>query len=151
MIYQGRARYAVQEIVLHTLDVPTGWHEGKSVDEIVRHVRNWHVNGNGWADIGYHRVFAPDGSIGMGRSLWRIGAHVLERNRGTLGLAMCNVRAHDGIAEFDDYFTAQQRSAVRAYIGEVCDLTKIKWVTGHNDYAARECPGFRVKTEDWLQ
>jgi hypothetical protein len=150
MIYQGRARYAVQEVILHTLDVPTGWHKGKTVDQIVTAVRDWHVNGNGWRDIGYHRVFAPDGTMGLGRSLWTIGAHTMERNRGTIGIAMCNVKKHDGITKFEDYFTKDQREAVKAYIAELQRWTTIKWVTGHNDYAARECPGFRVKSEDWV-
>lgn len=151
MIYQGKARYAVKEIILHTSATSSQWWQGKTVDEMRDEIRRWHVEGNGWSDIGYHRVFAPDGSMALGRSLWRIGAHVMERNRGTIGICMIPSMAHDGIKTFDDYFTDAQRQAVKAYIEEVQrDFGGIQWVTGHNDYAPKECPGFKVKTEDWL-
>lgn len=150
MIYQGKARYPVHEAILHTAATQGGWHVGKTIEEMTAEIRRWHKDGNGWSDIGYHRVFGPDGAIGVGRPLWRIGAHVMERNRGTIGICMIPVRTHRGIAQFEDYFTEAQRAAVRNYIAELRSLTEIKWVTGHNDYAPKECPGFKVKTEDWL-
>lgn len=151
MIYQGRAGYAVNEVILHTSATPGDWHEGKTVDEMRDEIRRWHVDGNGWSDIGYHRVMAPDGSMAIGRSLWRIGAHVRERNRGTIGICMIPSRTHAGITSFGDYFTDRQRAALVAYIGELQSLTNIKWITGHNDYAAKECPGFKVGDTDWVQ
>ena len=48
---------------------------------------------------------------------------------------------------FDDYFTAEQRAAVRSLIRS---LPGIERVSGHNDYAARLCPGFKVQSNDWL-
>lgn len=150
MIYQGRAGYPVQEVILHTSATPGGWHRGKTVEQMRDEIRRWHVDGNGWSDIGYQRIFAPDGKMALGRSLWRVGAHCKERNRGTVGICMIPVKTHHGITRFEDYFTEEQRHAVREYIAELCTLTTIRWVTGHNDYAPKECPGFKVRTEDWL-
>lgn len=150
MIYQGKARYPVREIILHTSATPGDWWKGKTVEEMAAEIRRWHVEGNGWKDIGYHRVFAPDGSMALGRSLWTVGAHCMERNRGTLGLCMIPTATHNGVKTFSDYFTQEQWDAVHAYIREVQELTDIKWVTGHNDYAPKECPGFKVETDDWL-
>lgn len=149
MIYQGNAGYPVHEVVLHTSATPGDWYKGKSVEEMVEAIRSWHRD-RGWRDIGYHRVIAPDGSIGIGRSLYEVGAHVKERNRGTIGICLIPVKTHNGIKTFDTYFTEEQRKSLKAYLKDLCELTDIKWVTGHNIYSPKECPGFHVKTEDWL-
>lgn len=150
MIYQGKARYPVTEVILHTTATSSKWWRGKTADEMADQVRQWHKD-RGWRDIGYHRLFAPDGTIAIGRSIYEIGAHTRNRNRGTIGLAMVNVNAHKGITRFEDYFTEDQRAAVKAYIAELGTLTDIKVVSGHNDYTnAKECPGFKVQSSDWL-
>lgn len=157
MIYQGKAQYPVHEAVLHTFAVPTGWHKGKSPEDVIRAVWDWHVNGRGWRKVGYHRIVMPDGTVLHDqakrlRSLWEIGAHVRERNRGTIGIAMVNVREHAGVTKFEDYFTDAQREAVKRYLNDdLAKATDLRWVTGHNDYAAKECPGFQVRTQDWLE
>jgi len=149
MIYQGKARYPVREVVLHTSATPGHWQKGKTVEDMVNEIRAWHT-GKGWRDIGYHRVIAPNGDIGIGRSLYDIGAHVRERNRGTVGICLIPVNTHKGIKDFSDYFTGEQEVALKAYLKDLGKLTDLKWVTGHNDYANKECPGFKVRTQDWL-
>lgn len=151
MIYQGRASYPVTGVVLHTAAVPTGWANGKTIEQIVAAIDSWHKS-NGWSGIGYHRVFAPNGKMGLGRSIYKVGAHVKERNRGTVGICMINHTAHkQSIGRFEDYFHEAQREAVRAYIKDLRELTDIRWVAGHNDFTnAKVCPGFRVKSEEWL-
>ena len=87
----------------------------------------------------------------MGRSIYDIGAGVMGHNRGVIHICMINVADHNGITRFEDYFTEAQRDAVRRYINdELVPLTRITKVTGHNDYASKECPGFKVRSEDWL-
>jgi len=149
MIRQGNAGNPVREVILHTAATPGSWQEGKTADEMRDEIRNWHLS-NGWSDIGYHRVIAPDGTIALGRSLWDQGAHVRGHNRGTVGICLIPVRTHAGIACFEDYFTEAQRIALKGYLGELAELTDIEKVSGHNEYSRKECPGFRVKTEDWL-
>jgi len=149
-IHQGRAGYPVREVVLHTSATPGSWHVGKTADKMRDEIRSWHVDGNGWRDIGYHRVIAPNGSIALGRSLWDIGAGVAGHNRGVVHICLVPIRTHDGIRHFSQYFTDAQADALRNYLRELGALTDIRLVTGHNQYAAKECPGFRVKTEDWI-
>lgn len=153
MIYQGKARYPVHEAILHTPAFGDGWAR-RSPEDVLSALWRIHVKENGWRKIGYHRVVMPDGRILFDttrlRSLQEIGAHVRERNRGTVGICMVNVRKHRGVTRFEDYFTDAQRSAVLDYLDELAGLTDLKWVTGHNDYAAKECPGFRVRQADWL-
>lgn len=154
MIYQGTARYPVREAVLHTAALPTGWYKGKTHMDILEAFWHWHTGDNGWRKIGYHRIVMPDGTILHNtrylRSLWEIGAGVLGHNRGVVHVCMINVNAHHGITCFEDYFTKDQKIAVKEYLKELAALTDLQKVTGHNDYASRECPGFKVKTEDWI-
>ena len=150
MIYQGSARYEVHEAILHTSATPTDWWRGKTIDQIVAEIRRWHTKDRGWRDIGYHRVIAPDGSIGIGRSVYEIGAHVMERNRGTIGICLVPVKTVTHIGTFEEFYTTAQRTALRGYLAELRALTPLRWVTGHNDYAAKLCPGFKVQTKNWV-
>lgn len=150
MIYQGKARYPVSEVVLHTSATPTGWYEGRPVDDMVAEIRRWHVDERGWSDIGYHRVVAPDGSIGIGRSLYRIGAHVMGHNRGTVGVCMVPVKTIEKMGRFEDFYTPAQRKAVKDYIEDLAELAgQHLVVSGHNQYANKLCPGFKVRSADW--
>ncbi len=44
----------INKIIIHCSATPEG--RNFTVDEI----RDWHVNGNGWSDIGYHYVIYLD-------------------------------------------------------------------------------------------
>lgn len=150
MIYQGTKKYPVTEVVLHTSATTPNWARGKTAEEMRDEIRSWHVNDNGWRDIGYHRVIAPDGSIAVGRSLWEIGAHVQGHNRGTVGICLIPVNPVTFIGSVEDFYTTAQIQATRDYLRDLSRLTDITKVSGHNDYANKLCPGFKVKTKDWL-
>ena len=62
----------IDEIIIHCAATP----EGKNFT--VAQIRDWHVNGNGWKDIGYHYVIYLDGSVHKGRPIEQVGAHCLE-------------------------------------------------------------------------
>lgn len=152
MIYQGKARYPVHEVILHTSATPPEWWHGKTVEQMRDMIDQWHRE-RGWRGIGYHLVIAPDGSTAQGRAFTEIGAHVKERNRGTIGICLIPSRAivaTGHLKTFDAYYTPAQRETVRAKIRALSAMTELRRVTGHNDYAAKTCPGFEVKTEDWL-
>lgn len=150
MIYQGKARHPVTEVILHTSATPGNWWRGKTVQEMRDEIRRWHTQGNGWSDIGYHRVIAPDGSVAVGRSLWTIGAHVAGRNAGTIGVCLIPVETITKMGKVEDYYTPEQVASVKEFLNELSKLTKITKVSGHNQYANKLCPGFRVETQDWL-
>lgn len=148
MIYQGE--YPVTEIILHTSATGPEWWHGKTVEQMRDEIDRWHKQ-RGWRGIGYHGVFAPDGSFAAGRPFTQQGAHVKERNRGTLGFCLVPIREVDAIRRFDDYYTAAQRHAVRAKIRAVSEMTDLRRVSGHNSYTnLKTCPGFKVESEAWL-
>lgn len=152
VIRQGSKGYIVHEVLLHTTATAPGWWKDKTAAEMMAEVRRWHVEERGWKREGYHGLIAPDGSWAEGRPFTMIGAHCAERNRGTLGFALVPVRTVDTrrVGRFEDYYTEAQRKTIRAKLRAVQAMTDLKWVTGHNDYAARTCPGFTVKTEEWV-
>lgn len=146
MILQGKAKYPVNEVVLHCAAIPGDWHEGKTAEQVRAEVEVWHKK-RGFSTIGYHGIFMPNGEYIQGREFTTIGAHVVERNRGTIGFLMIESQTIEKMGRFEDFFTEMQRKAVRA---KIKSLPGIKWVTGHNDYANKLCPGFKVRDEDWL-
>lgn len=150
MIYQGAARYPVTEVILHTSATAPDWWHDKTAQQMHDEIDEWH-KARGWKGFGYHLLVPPDGSSVKGRGLTEIGAHVRERNRGTIGICMVNVKSHDaGMKTFDYYFTGQQRQTVRKAIAEL-HAEGVERVSGHNDWTdAKTCPGFKVHAEDWL-
>lgn len=142
----------VTEVILHTSATPGAWARGKTADQMRDEIDRWHRN-QGWAGIGYHRVIAPDGTVALGRSIYTPGAHVSGHNTGTIGVCLIPSRDVSGarIGQFADYYTEAQRQAVRDYIAELAELTPIAKVSGHNDYtSAKTCPGFKVRSADWM-
>ena len=145
-IYQGTKRYIVNEVVLHCAATQGDWHKGKTATQIRAEIDSWH-RVRGFNRIGYHGIFLPDGEFIQGRLFTEIGAHLIERNRGTIGFLMIESKTITKMGKFEDYFTEAQRKAVRA---KIKTLPGIKWVTGHNDYANKLCPGFKVEDREWL-
>jgi N-acetylmuramoyl-L-alanine amidase len=144
MIYQGKARYPVTEIILHCADTRPEWMFGRPLSEKVAEIRRWHVQQRGWRDIGYHWVIDRDGAVAPGRSEIEIGAHVEGHNRGTIGVCLLGGYGASADDPFEKNFTEAQAANLKRLIGEIKGRTTIRKVSGHNDYAAKACPGFRV-------
>lgn len=147
MVFQGKARYPVREAVLHCAAIRTGQFDGMRPFQVFMIINRWHRE-RGFKSFGYHGLFMPDGFFYGGRPFDQIGAHVIGHNAGTLGLLLIESRKVERIGQFEDWFTEAQRAAVRGFFAtRTLGLEK---VSGHNDYAPKLCPGFKVKTHDWL-
>lgn len=83
-------------VVLHTV--------GVRGDATVEAIRRYHVEHNGWRDIGYHFLIRKDGKVCAGRPLTQYGAH-LEGANDTIGVCVTG----DGDSEA---WTWQQLDAV---------------------------------------
>lgn len=150
VIMQGD--YEVHEVILHTTATGADWWKGKTAEQMVAEVRKWH-KAQGWRDIGYHGLIAPDGSYAQGRPFTQQGAHVKERNRGTIGLVLVPVADVDPhrVKRFEDYYTAAQKDALKRKIAAIGAMTRLDRVAGHNSYTtAKTCPGFYVDSADWM-
>ena len=135
----------VREAVLHCAGVPTGWKWRESNVAQFKEIKRWHVEENGWKDIGYHYVICADGEIIPGRPLEQVGAHVMRHNYGKLGILMIERYKITHIGQFSDWFMPIQKRSVRL----LCTRHEIRDVTGHNYYANKLCPGFKVRAEDF--
>ena len=67
LIRQGAAGYPVREIILHCSATRPDWMQGRSFADQVAEIRRWHVQGNGWRDIGYHHLIGRAGERAAGR------------------------------------------------------------------------------------
>ena len=142
-------KYNVNEVILHCAALNQAQLKQFSqmnAVQIKAEIDVWH-RARKFNGFGYHGLFMPSGQFLEGRPYTTQGAHVVERNRGSIGFLMIESQEILKMGKFEDFFTEMQRQAVRKKIKEI---PGIKWVTGHNDYANKLCPGFKVKDEDWL-
>ena len=139
----------ITEIIVHCAATQPTWWEGKTAEQKRDEIRRWHVQDNGWGDIGYHWIIDRDGSRAPGRDEATIGAHCKGHNAQTIGICLMGGHGSNEDDEFSANFTREQDSALRRLISEIKERhPTIKKVTGHNEYAAKACPGFRVAR--WL-
>lgn len=129
----------INEIIIHCSATKEGANF-KAAD-----IKRWHVQGNGWKDIGYHYVVDLDGTIELGRPIDQVGAHTSGHNTNTIGI--CYVGGLDLSGKAKDTRTTAQKAAIEKLITalKVCFPT-IRKVSGHRDYANKACPCFDAKS-----
>lgn len=147
MFTHGSAKTPVREAVLHCAAIKTGQFNGMRAFQVFATINKWHIERGFKNGFGYHGLFMPDGSFYSGRPYSMIGAHVKGRNTGTLGFLLIESIKITHVGDYSDWFTPAQAHGVRNLLRNIPGLEK---VSGHNDHAARLCPGFKVKSEDWL-
>jgi hypothetical protein len=116
---------------------------------VVRSIWDFHVNTNGWDDIGYNWLVDPNGVIYEGRGDGALGAHFCAQNGNTTGICVMG-----------DFTTIQPSgSAINSLVDfltwECCDenidplgtgfhsgsgLT-LPFISGHRDGCSTSCPG----------
>ncbi len=104
-------------------------------------IRRWHVEENGWDDIGYHYVILRNGNVERGRTDDIIGAHAAGHNHDSLGICMVGGKGSNGKPE-SNFTMAQWKS-----LAELCTNLKFKYnagIIGHCDVSSKACPSFNV-------
>ena len=127
----------LNRIILHC----SATKEGK--DYSVETIRDWHVKGRGWSDIGYHWVIRLDGSIEVGRPLEKSGAHTKGHNKDSVGV--CYIGGCDADGKPKDTMNEEQEKAWRMIVLSLRTLYGDLTIHGHNEYANKACPSFIVK------
>lgn len=133
----------INEINIHCSATQPDWMEGQSISAKIAEIRRWHV-ARKFSDIGYHFLIDRDGTIGAGRPVTRMGAHIKGRNERSIGICLLGGHGSNEMDAFEEHFTPQQDDALRGLISELQGKYGITRVEGHNKYAAKACPGFQV-------
>lgn len=134
----------VNEIVIHTFATRKDWFGGKPFVDKVAEVKRWHVQDNGWSDLGYHYLIGKEGEVATGRPIERVGAHVQGHNTNTIGISLEGGFGGVADGEFHDNYTdAQEESLVDLIKGLRAEYGPLK-LSGHNQYANKACPCFSV-------
>lgn len=96
-------------------------------------MRRWHVDGNGWSDVGYHLFVRKSGLVEAGRSLELIPAAQAGHNTGTVAICCHGLEA--------EKFTEAQFVTLRDLARQI-DAAYGGAVTfhGHREVANKLCP-----------
>lgn len=107
-------------------------------------IRLWHVNDNGWDDIGYHYVITRPGWLEIGRPAFVQGAHALAVNARSIGICLVGGLGADG--ECEDNFSVAQRNCLSEVLRMLLRLIPSARVVGHRDVdPTRGCPCFDLE------
>jgi hypothetical protein len=107
-------------------------------------IRKWHVDQNGWDDIGYHSVVRRNGVLEQGRNIAIPGAHVRGHNSDSIGIAL--VGGVDELGNPDCNYTRDQWSMLEADVAMFQRHSGPVEVFGHRDFTSeKECPCFDAR------
>ena len=118
--------------------------EGKNIP--VETIRKWHVEGNGWSDIGYHFYIDLEGNIFKGRDIAKMGAHCKGHNRNSIGICYCGGVEADGKTPKDTR-NYQQTDALLCVLRTLQAMYPEAKIHSHNDFARKACPSFDATAE----
>ena len=102
-------------------------------------MRHWHVNGNGWNDVGYHYFITKAGDIQTGRPVANTPAAQAGHNTGTIAICLHGLK--------EELFTQKQFESLLALcqsINAAYPNQQIRF-RGHREVSTKACPVFKYK------
>ncbi len=150
----GAVSTTVTHMIVHHSD---GANTSSNWPATVLGIWNYHTGTNGWSDIGYNWLIAPDGTLFEGRqanNLDIVGAHFCGFNNNTMGVCML------GNYMTTDLTPAARLTLVKTLGWKDCAANlnslgtafhptankTLNIVSGHRDGCATSCPGDKVYT-----
>lgn len=115
-------------------------------------IKRWHVEQNGWQDIGYHYVIRRNGGIELGRDLdgdgdvlEEVGAHTYGFNQHSVGICLIG-----GVGETNQpeaNFSFIQYQSLHLIVQGLTRMFPEAEILGHRDLpnTTKACPSFNVK------
>ncbi|UPT76013.1 MAG: N-acetylmuramoyl-L-alanine amidase [Elusimicrobiota bacterium] len=104
-----------------------------------RFIQEFHQDGRGWSDVGYHFLVDPLGNILEGRPLGTLGAHTQSNNEGNVGIVLLG-----------SYHAPKNHATTAAQLASAAALGRFlvarfgldpDSLKGHRDYKKTDCPG----------
>ncbi|MFW5966503.1 MAG: peptidoglycan recognition family protein [Persicimonas sp.] len=115
--------------------------DGGDPDAAVRSMQAYHIDNNGWCDLGYHFVASQSGQLYQGRlDETRIGAHVGGENTGNVGICMIGDFTSQQVSDTQLNATAEMVGRVHETYGVSLDRDSVR---GHREWPGQStsCPG----------
>ncbi len=116
---------------------------------VVRSIWDFHVNVNGWDDIGYNFLVDPNGIVYEGRGDGRLGAHFCAQNGGTVGICVMgdftSIQPTDeAVGSLEDFLAwdccDKNIDPLGSGFHGASGLT-LPFISGHRDGCMTSCPG----------
>jgi N-acetylmuramoyl-L-alanine amidase len=119
----------------------------ETMDIGAKEIRDWHVNTNGWQDIGYHYVIRRDGRQELGRPESEPGSHAAGHNANSIGVCMVGGTDANDKAKAECNFTRQQWASLDRLVTNLKQRHPNAEVLGHRDMprVSKACPTFDAK------
>ncbi len=117
-------------------------------DARIRQIQSFHMEGNGWCDVGYHFLVTENGTVYEARPMRFIGAHAFTQNVGNAGMSFVGCFHTSGCAGFGS--TTPPQAAIDAAAKVLGLVAKDQGITvsktslkGHRDHPNQSttCPG----------
>lgn len=135
----------INKIIIHCSATREG---DDSVNAAV--IDRWH-KARGWAGIGYHYVILINGKIELGRMIDKVGAHVKNMNKNSIGI--CYIGGVEKEKNKKGEWTPKD-TRTPEQIATLLELLRILKKTfpkatihGHNEFSPKACPSFNVQNE----
>lgn len=128
----------IKYIVVHTSATRPSMDIGR------KEINLWHKQ-KGWAGIGYHYVIRRDGTVEKGRAESRIGAHVANHNRNSIGICLVG-GLNERTLKPEKNYTPEQMESLLSILQRLTKKYTDSVVLGHRDFrgVAKACPCFDV-------
>lgn len=127
-----KPRRSVNKVFLHHSATDSPAHDN------IETIRKWHVEENGWRDIGYHFFIEKSGVVHRCRGLEFRPAAQKGHNKGTIAICLSGKK---------EFTAAQRKSLIK-----LCEIINISYEDisfhGHKEVAATLCPAYEYK--NWL-
>lgn len=114
----------------------------------LRGIQAYHMDTNGWCDIGYHFLISLDGRVWEGRAIDFLGTHVASHNTGNIGISFIGCFQTSGCSDWTPFTPPDVMiDAAGDLVGVLAGLYGITvtsdTVKGHRDHAGAStaCPG----------
>ncbi len=124
-------------VTVHHTVTPT--HDSISGAARVRGIQAYHIDSNGWCDIGYHFLVDSDGNVYQGRSSeQRTGAHAGGANTDNVGVSFLGTFTSDVPSDAMFSGGAQILAWLADAYAIALDRSRVK---GHREWGSTACPG----------
>ncbi|KAF3428665.1 hypothetical protein E2986_14106 [Frieseomelitta varia] len=127
-------------VIVHHGGSPQYCHNKNTCSQIVKSYQNYHMNNNGWADIGYNFIIGEDGNVYEGRGWKYVGAHAPGYNANSIGICIIG----DFTNRLPNEAALKALNALISYGVSKGSISHSYHVLPHRQVTSTACPGTKL-------